>query len=150
MRLHTRPTTRRSDTATAIEIEGTQAAENANARHRGDPDRRTHTAASFSRSDVPGNITLTRQGRECFVQGVLWREQAKRSVRAGRTGRRVSDLDGPQRADEGWARDIAPLSATALEIPETMAKIRTSNYVFPGWNKDRPLINMTLLAALKK
>lgn len=43
-----------------------------------------------------------------------------------------------------------PLSASALKILEAMAEIRTSDYVFPGGKKDRPLSNMALLAALKR
>jgi len=43
-----------------------------------------------------------------------------------------------------------PLSASALKILEAMAAIRTSDYVFPGGKKDRPLSNMALLAALKR
>ncbi len=43
-----------------------------------------------------------------------------------------------------------PLSASALKILESMAEIRTSDYVFPGGKKDRPLSNMALLAALKR
>ncbi|WP_417794487.1 tyrosine-type recombinase/integrase [Terasakiella pusilla] len=43
-----------------------------------------------------------------------------------------------------------PLSETALNILQEMAEIRTSNFVFPGNSKNRPLSNMAMLTVLRR
>lgn len=43
-----------------------------------------------------------------------------------------------------------PLSEGAMAILNSMAEVRTSEFVFPGGKADRPLSNMALLATLKR
>lgn len=43
-----------------------------------------------------------------------------------------------------------PLSETALNILQEMAEIRTSDFVFPGNSKNRPLSNMAMLTVLRR
>ncbi|NVJ93337.1 MAG: integrase arm-type DNA-binding domain-containing protein [Methylocystaceae bacterium] len=43
-----------------------------------------------------------------------------------------------------------PLSETALNILQKMAEIQTSDFVFPGNSKNRPLSNMAMLTVLRR
>lgn len=80
---------------------------------------------------------------------------------AGRTGEvigaRWDEIDTeatiwliPKERMKAGREHRVPLNAGAQRVLEAMRAVRTSDYIFPGARKDRPLSNMALLATLKR
>lgn len=106
--------------------------------------------------ETPSFISVLRQ-----QEGVSARGLEFLILTAARTGEVIGaswgeiDIENkvwvvPAERMKGGQEHRVPLSAASLQILTQMKEVATSNYVFPGGKKNRPLSNMAFLQLLKR